>query len=211
MKQSCFCKNKDLCRYNIFIYSNYIEIYFRTAAIQRAFSCSLTSLGRLYFSFKRILINFLNLFSFLTQIHVNTHTLSHIRTEYVLPNFLCLINKEVQVFLMTGLKHLCQTSGKHKGERTGQCLGCLKNAQRSGKEFRGFRSVSISLLTPLESGLGLWEQFISTLNKSACCRTDHYSLVIYKNAYWWIAVWIFSRYKGCMSFSFGDEQLITFE
>lgn len=111
MKQSCCCKNKDLCRYNIFIYSNYIESYFRTAAIQRAFSCSLTSWGWLYFSFKWILIVFLNLFSFLTQICMNTHTLSHIRTEYVLHNFLCLINKEFQVVLMTGLNHLCQSSG----------------------------------------------------------------------------------------------------
>lgn len=67
---------------------------------------------------------------------------------------LCLINKEVMVFLMTGLNRLCQTSGKHKRERTGQCLDCPKNAQRSGKEFREFRSVGISLLSPLKSGLG---------------------------------------------------------
>ena len=103
---------------------------------------------------------------------------------------------------MIDLNHLCQTSWKHKGERAGQYWGCLKNAQRSGKEFREFRSVGISLLTPLESELGLWEQFISTLNKSACYRNDHYSLVIYEKAYWWIAVRIFCWYKSWVSFFF---------
>ncbi|PKU46197.1 rna-directed dna polymerase from mobile element jockey-like [Limosa lapponica baueri] len=68
-------------------------------------------------------------------IYVNTDTLSHIQTEYVLPNFLCLINKEVQVFLTTGLNYLCQTSGKHKEERIGQYFSCLKNAQRSGDVY----------------------------------------------------------------------------
>lgn len=69
--------------------------------------------------------------------------------------------------------HLCESSWKHKGERSGQYSGCLKNSQGFGKDCREFRSVGIHLVVLSESG------FIETINfhPKQVCLLQKWSLL----------------------------------